>query len=267
MNFLLFLSIFIMIVLVYSIWIVYIKRENSFRKVNQMIDRKLLGKKYIDLESWPDNTRLGKHVAQIPTKIYSLEQSQRNELEVILYTSMSGEVSVKGVPSEKNYEQAYQLFLKDIEKCHVLHKTIFLQFESAKTKNNSNYCSDVILALQQDVKNAAAFLHDLFNIQKILTETHRFKYIDIDRFTYENFELYLDLKVFYNCWLIHAEEMIKYATNKSKTTKRSSKKETSNETKLMEKESNNGVTNVKRRRTRTSNSSTKKSSSSEQKDI
>ena len=50
MEILLAATIVIIGIFIGKLWIEYINRENSFHKANQIIDRELLGKKYIDSE-------------------------------------------------------------------------------------------------------------------------------------------------------------------------------------------------------------------------
>lgn len=266
MDILLVIIIFVVIIFIRKLWIEYKDRENSFRRANQAIDRELLNRKYIESEILLDSGQFKKYtplMSAIPAK-YSLEQSKCNDQKIVLYTSMSGERSVKEIPSTDNIKQTYKIFLDDINKCHDLHKVISFHFESNKEKNYSKGNRFVIAALKQDIDNVLSFLHDLYEEQQ---PTTRFKFIDINKFKSEEFERYLNLKVFY-LWLVDVEkEICKKTTNKSTVSKSISKKEIFDETKSTEKESNNGVTNVKRRRTRASNSSTKKSTNSEQKDI
>lgn len=270
MEILLAATIVIIGIFIGKLWIEYINRENSFHKANQIIDRELLGKKYIDSEMFSNK----RDFYRLSSKTYRSEQLQcigptreqsiiTGHNDTILYISMSKEVSVKGTFSEDDSERAYRAFCEDVKRCRDLHIIIFSQFESNKEKNYPEGNRIVISALEQDIDNTLSFLHDLYQEQN----ADRFKYIDINRFKSEEFKLYLQLKVFY-FWLVGIEkESVKKTTNKSKTLKSISKKEISDETKSTEKESNNGVTNVKRRRTRTSNSSTKKSTDPEQKNI
>lgn len=267
MDILLAIIIFMVIIFIRKLWIEYKDRENSFRRANQAIDRELLNRKYVELEILLDNGQFKKYtppMSAIPEK-YSLGQSKCNDQKIVLYTSISGERSVKEIPSMGNVKQAYKVFLEDIDMCHDLHKVISFHFESNKEKNYSKGNRFVITALKQDIDNVLSFLHDLYEEQQ---PTTRFKFIDINKFKSEEFERYLNLKVFY-LWLVDVEkEICKKTTNKSTVSKSISKKEISDETKSTEKESNNGVTNVvKRRSARASNSSTKKSTNSEQKDI
>lgn len=268
MNILLVVIIFITIVIIRKLWIEYKDKENSFRKINQAIDQKLLNKNYMDLED-SRCCKFGNLLFPSSKKLHSIGQicinklqTEDNFLQDVLYTSMFGEKIVEGIPIKDNC-QAYKVFQDDINKCQCLHNLIFFHFESNNKRNCIEENSNVVTILKQDIENTLSFLHDLYEEQDPI----RFRYVDVNKFKSDEFERYLQLKLFY-FWLKKLEqEFFKKNINKSKTSKSISKKETSDETKSTEKESNNGVTNAKRRRTRTSNSNTKKSIDSKQKDI